>query len=299
LPACRSASAPFLEDQALPTLPFTLELQQALEDGLEAGRGGFDLGVSAAISVPGHAPRVGVSGFSQPGVLNNSEMVFGAGSVAKMFEAALAMRLVEDGSLDLETPISSYLPELRTVNHDVTIRQLLNHTSGTFNVFEHPSFPWVGTQVDYGKSWPLSQVFESFVREPYGLPGTVQNYSSTNYLLLTEILLKAGNLNVSDQVQKLLLEPQQMDCSLFSVGSLPPDEILLAHPWVDLDNDGDLEDIFSTVISWKISLTHPVLYTTPLDLTRWMRALFVEQSVLSKESLNQMLTYPADVDLPG
>lgn len=80
-------------------------------------------------------------------------MLFEVGSVQKNFEAALVLKLVEDDVLSFDDPISMYLPTYPNVNGEITIRQLLNHTSGVFNVFEHPDFPWVGSDVDYSIEW--------------------------------------------------------------------------------------------------------------------------------------------------
>jgi CubicO group peptidase (beta-lactamase class C family) len=82
--------------------------------------------------------------------------------------------LVEQEILSLDDPVSKYLPTFKNVDGNITIRQLLNHTSGVFNVFEHSDFPWVGTDVNYSKKWKEEEVFNSFVLAPYGPPGYAQ-----------------------------------------------------------------------------------------------------------------------------
>ena len=81
------------------------------------------------------------------------------------------MKLVEEDILSLDDPVSKYLPTYPNVDEGITICQLLDHTSGLFNVFEHPDFPWVGTDVDYSKKWKIDEVFKAFVLDPYGPPG--------------------------------------------------------------------------------------------------------------------------------
>jgi D-alanyl-D-alanine carboxypeptidase len=221
-------------------------------------------------------------------------MLFNVGSVAKTFEAALALRLAEQGLLDLDAPLSTWLPAHPHIDGRITVRQLLNHTSGTFNVFEHPDFPWVGQEVEYARRWRLEEVLDRFAGEPYGPPGYAQHYSSTNYLLLTEILEQAGGAPVPQQVTGLLLDPLQLHTSFMSMGALPPAEFAVAHPWSDVDRDGQLDDLSGVPQTWIATLTHPVLYTTPLDMARWMQALLEEQRVLSKGSLREMLALPED-----
>jgi D-alanyl-D-alanine carboxypeptidase len=277
----------------LPNLPYAGELQAALELALLEAQGSYDLGISAAAVVPGYKPWSGVTGNSRPGVPVTAGMLFNVGSVAKTFEAALALRLAEQGLLDLDAPLSTWLPAHPHLDSRITVRQLLNHTSGAFNVFEHPDFPWVGPEVDYARRWRLEEVLDRFAGEPYGPPGYAQHYSSTNYLLLTAILERAGGAPVPQQVTGLLLDPLQLHAGFMTMGALPPPEFAVVHPWADVDRDGQLDDLSRVPQTWIATLTHPVLYTSPLDLVRWTQALFEEQRVLSKGSLKEMLAIPA------
>jgi D-alanyl-D-alanine carboxypeptidase len=259
-----------------PELPYGRELEGALDRAQQGGPGGHDLGISAAVIVPGYGMWSGVSGYSHPGVPVAADMLFDAGSIAKSFEAALALKLAERGALDLDDPLSAWLGPFRNVDGGITIRQLLNHTSGIFNVWEHPEFPRIGADIEYTKRWPMEEVFTSFVREPYGPPGFAQHYSSTNYLLLTAVL---------------------EEHTVMSMGEPLPGRFVAAHPWADVDRDGDLDDLAGTPSVFRATLTHPVLRTTAGDLARWMHALYHDRTVLTAGSLEQMLTYP-DAELP-
>jgi D-alanyl-D-alanine carboxypeptidase len=273
-------------------LPFAQELQIALDQALLDGQGEYDVGISAVVIVPGYKPWVGVAGNSHPGVAVTNDMLFNMGSIAKSFEAALVLKLAEEGVLDLDQPISTWLPEHGNVDSRTTVRQLMNHSSGVFNVFEHPDFPWVGPNVDYGRQWQLEEVLELFVLEPYGPPGYAQHYSSTNYLLLTAILEQTVGASVPDEVARLFLEPLELDNTFMSMGELPPSYFTVVHPWVDVDLDGGLEDFSGKPQTWIATMTHPVLYATPEDMAKWMQALYHEQRVLSGQSLREMLTIP-------
>lgn len=276
-----------------PSLPFGADLQAALDQALQEEQGSHNLGISAAVIVPGYRPWVGVTGDSQPGVPIHADMLFNVGSVAKTFEAVLALRLAERGQLDLDAPISTWLPRLPHVDGRITVRQLLNHSSGLYNVFEHPDFPWVGPEVDYARVWELEEVLNRFIREPYAPPGRAQHYASTNYLLLTAILEQVTEDTVPDQVERLLLEPLELEHTVISMGELPPRKFSVAHPWADVDLDGELDDLGGAPQTWAATLTHPVLYATPLDIANWMQALFREGQVLSQRSLKEMLHIPS------
>jgi len=183
------------------------------------------------------------------------------------------------------------------VDGAITIRRLLNHTSGVFNVFENPAVPWVGVDVDYKRKWGLEEMFSTFVLGPYGSAGTVQHYSSTNHRLLTAILEEATGEPVPLVIERRLLEPLGLDHTFMTKGDPAPDRFEVAHPMVDVDGDGVLDDIAGHSRTWIASLTHPVLFTTPTDLVRWMRALYYSRTVLCEESLEAMLSFPDSVGL--
>jgi len=143
--ALASGCAPIKETpvpQAPTELSYAQQLQSALDQALRDGQGAYDLGISAAVIVPGYQPWVGVAGNSQPGAPLANDMLFNVGSIAKSFEAALALKLAEEGLLNLDEPISKWLPAYDNIDSRITVRQLMNHTSGVFNVFEHPDFPY-------------------------------------------------------------------------------------------------------------------------------------------------------------
>lgn len=280
-----------------PTIPFARELDEAVRGALEGGQGDHDLGLSASVFVPGFRIWSGVAGHSHPGVPVSSATLFDVGSVAKTFEAALVLDLAEEGLVILDDPISNWLPPLRNVDGGITVRQLLNHTSGVFNVFENPAFPWVGPDVDYAREWGLEEAFEAFVLEPYGAPGSVQHYSSTNYRLVTAIVEEATGQGVPRGVEDRFLKPLGLIHTRMTMGSPPPNRFALAHPMVDVDGDGVLNDLDGHSRSWIASLTHPVLFTTPNDLVRWILALYHDRTVLTRSSLDAMLTYPEPDEL--
>jgi D-alanyl-D-alanine carboxypeptidase len=279
-------------DDELEELPYAEDLQQAMERALIEGQGESDLGIAAAVIIPGYRTWAGAAGHSHANVPITEETLFNVGSVAKSFVAALALQLADEGLLDLDEPISAWLPEMDNVDGRITIRQLLNHSSGLFNVFEHPAFPWVGPDVDYEKKWQLEDVIQLYVLEPYGPPGYAQHYSSTNYLLLTAILERATGESVPSQVERRFLEPLSLDNSFMSMGELPPGGSSVAHPWVDADLDGELEDLSGVPQTWIATMTHPVLYTTPQEMATWMSALYHEQRVLPDVMLEEMLHVP-------
>ena len=144
-------------------LPFARELQDALSSGLEQYGG---MGVSAAVIVPGYQPWVGVSGVSHSGTPITPETVFDAGSTHKIFTAAAILQLAEEGMLDLDDPLHKWLPEYPYVDSTITIRQLLNHTGGVFDMVRHPEY-WDAMTADISEIWEPEDILTHFLLEPY------------------------------------------------------------------------------------------------------------------------------------
>lgn len=119
----------------------------------------------------------------------DADTLFRIGSVTKQFTAALVMRYVEQGKLSLDDDVSKYVPEFPLQGKRVTIRQLLNHTSGI------PSYTDVGEE--WQKKWPLDLSHEELLAlvkdKPFDFePGTKWAYNNTGYYLLGMVLEKVG-----------------------------------------------------------------------------------------------------------
>ena len=169
----------------------------------------LDRAIEAYTSVPGisvyvHAPAhcihwAGVTGVKdrESGTPLSSDMPFRIASNTKTYTAASILRLFEENKLDLDAPISRYLPEvylnvLSKHGYDpsaITIGHLLTHTSGLFDYAMHPKFIQTALS-NLKKRWTrMEQV--AFAMEngsPYGRPGQTYHYSDTGYILLGEII---------------------------------------------------------------------------------------------------------------
>jgi CubicO group peptidase (beta-lactamase class C family) len=112
-------------------------------------------------------------------------MRYSIGSVSKQFMAMAILLLVQDGKLKLDDPVARYLPDL-TRAKDISIRQLLTHTSGYRDYYP----------LDYVAPFmtvPVtpSQILDRFARIPLDFePGTQWQYSNTNYVVAGQILEK-------------------------------------------------------------------------------------------------------------
>lgn len=264
-------------------LPFAQELQQALDNGLEQYGG---MGISAAVIIPGYEMWTGVSGISHGTTPILPDTLFSAGSINKMYTAVTILQLAEEGVLSLDDPISKWIPEYPQVDSTITIRQLLNHTGGIFDMARHPDY-WEAMRADPDKAWSPDEIIKNFLLEPYFPKGTGWHYSTPGYILLRMIIQEITGSEAPIAYRDRLFIPLELEYT-YATGleALPQNT---AHGWFDLDGDGVYDDLPSFT-SFDTGIGGAV-YATPADLALWSHALFSERRLLNEESFKQMLIF--------
>ena len=270
------------------------DLQRALDEELEAHGG---IGASAAVLAPGLCVWEGASGVSFGTTPVTSDMLFGLGSVTKSFVATLTLRLVEEGALGLDDSLGKWLPDLPNVASTITIRQLLNHTSGVADFTKSPDWgPAILANLEH--LWSPEETITTFVGTPLFAPGAGYQYSSTNYLLVGMVIEAATGRNVAGELRNRVLTRAALAHVFFSVEE--PIVGTVAHRWEDTDGDGDLEDLSSLSPKALDSMlwTAGALYATARDVVEYSSALFGGR-LLSPGSLEQMLDWIPYVNNPA
>ncbi len=116
-----------------------------------------------------------------------STMRYSIGSVSKQFTATAILMLVEDGKLSLDDPVSRFLPDLTRAN-EVTIRQLLSHTSGYQDYWPQDYVPPFMLQ-----EITAAAILDKWAKKPLDFePGTQYQYSNTGYVAAGVIVEKAS-----------------------------------------------------------------------------------------------------------
>ena len=143
------------------------------------------------------------------GVRNTAETIFEAGSVSKQFTAAAVALLARDGKLSLEDPVRKYIPELPDYGATITIRQMLEHTSGLRD--------WGNVAAIGG--WPRgnrvhthAHVLDIAKRQSAlnFAPGTQWSYSNTGYNLAAIIVERVSGETFGEFSRKRIFEPLGM-----------------------------------------------------------------------------------------
>jgi len=262
------------------------KLQKVLDDGISK----YDVrGVSAVVIFPDQKVWKGVSGISHDTVSIKSNMLFAIGSITKNVVAALTLKLAEEGMLSLDDPLSKWLPAYPYVDSNITIRQLLNHTSGIYIFWDNQKI-WDDLKKDREKVWTPEEVL-SYIKEPCFAPGEGWRYSNTNYLLLAMIITKVTGSNISTEFRKRFWQPLNIENAYLSIEEVIPDNQAHVHG-DNFNNDGSNLDLTFLPRASHESITYGSagLFMTAEDLARWCNALF-EGEVLHRESINEMLKF--------
>ena len=153
---------------------------------------------------------------------------FPIGSVTKSFTALAIMQLVESKSLDLDAAVSTYLTSFADgPGGDITIRQLLNHTSG-FSTVQGNSL--------HGESAAGTLTLAQYASRlgsvaPDNLPGSVWEYSNTNYQILGAVIEQVTTDSYSDYIATNILNPLGMT-NTSAAGDDDTTDIITGHrPW--------------------------------------------------------------------
>ncbi len=124
------------------------------------------------------------------------------GSATKTFVAVVVLQLAQEGKLDLDAPVTSYVPDLPGASR-ITARELLQHTSG-LNEYLHTD----AVDRDARRAWSAEELIAVAAgRGPVAEPGAGHHYANTNYLVLGEIIEKITSRPWYAEVRSRILEP--------------------------------------------------------------------------------------------
>ncbi|MFE7564074.1 serine hydrolase domain-containing protein [Kitasatospora sp. NPDC057500] len=197
--------------------------QQELRDLVE--RGGMTAAL-AEIRLAGRPQWRGAAGTADlaTGQPARSDGRFRIGSVTKTFVSTVVLQLVGEGRLRLDDPVERHLPGVVPNGSAITVRQLLNHTSGLFNYTEDPRF-LINDEAElqdfaYGKwryrGYRAEQLAAvSAEHPPYFAPGQGWHYSNTNYVLAGMIVQKVTGRTWQREVERRIVRPLHLDDTVF------------------------------------------------------------------------------------
>jgi D-alanyl-D-alanine carboxypeptidase len=211
-----------------------------------------------AVKSPSCGRRILTSG---PSKLDATEL-HRIGSVTKTYVAAVVLRLAKEGTLSLNDKLSKYVTGVAN-GDQITVRQLLNHTSGVFNYTEDPAFM---DDVVAGKTMTPKMLLDTAAKhEPYFKPGAGWHYSNTNFVLLGLIAEQTGQAKIGELVRKRVFEKAGLKQTYFD-GEEPVQGILA----VGRSAKGkDVSYIGDPSWAWAAG----AMTATPGDVVSWIEQL--------------------------
>jgi D-alanyl-D-alanine carboxypeptidase len=239
-------------------------------------------GISSCVIYPGLGKWKGVSGISHPGTPINSNMQFGIASNTKLFTAVLLLKLAEHHVIHLDDSLHQYLPAYNNIDSNITIRQLLNHTSGLDDVTTVPGYP-DSILNNPNRIYTPGELL-TWAGPPLFTAGTSWSYCNTNYLLAGMIAESATGQSYGQLLRDSILTPLQMDSTFLDVY----DSVLytVAHPWQAGVNNISVPRTALNSAAWAAG----AMYSNANEMADWYQALMSGQ-VLNSNSINEMTTF--------
>lgn len=206
------------------------------------------------------------------------------------------LQLADEGVLHLDDSLYQWLDTMPYINPDITIRQLLQHTSGLFDLLGHPH-QQDSLLADLSRIWTPEELIARFMAPPPAQPGATWAYCNTNYFLLSIIIKAATGHPFYTEIRSRFFTP--LGLSTFAIPAFEPLNTPVAHVWLDINGDNisdDANDFYMNYMSLNSTVGAAGGYfSTPSDCTRWMRA-YMRGDLLSAAMMAQAKT---TVSAPG
>lgn len=259
------------------------EIQIRLQAALEESR----------VSIPGAAAGIYYAGErlhlwagsanTRSGSKMGPETAFLLGSVTKVYTATLAMALCEQGRLDLDEPVQRYLPEFQVRDQSaaqaITVRQLLNHSSGIDGGDYIADFGW-------GDDAIALYVQSCKFLEQLHVSGQFCSYCNAGFVILGRLIEAVTGQLFDDAVRSLILEPLKLRNTSTTRDGLPPAHAALGHL---INTDGSPAPVPTWTYPRALGPAGSTLYSTIEDfLTFVVSHLPSGKKLWSAERLKEM-----------
>ncbi|MFJ8583987.1 serine hydrolase domain-containing protein [Streptomyces sp. NPDC093595] len=229
------------------------------------------------------------------------------GSITKTFVATVVLQLEAEGRLDLDDTVERWLPGVvRGNGHDgrkITIRQLLNHTSGIYNVTADPGFQKKVFGPDFLQhrydTWtPRQLVAIAMQHGPDFAPGTDWRYSNTNYVLAGMVIEKATGRPYGKEVERRILTPLKLRAtSVPGTDPRMPKPSGRAYSTLSAEPGGAVHDV--TELNPSIAWAAGEMVSDSADLQRFVRALLKGKLLPPRQMKEMTTTVPVSADTPS
>ena len=209
---------------------------------------------------------------------NDANTIFQIGSITKQFTSAIILQLQEKNKLSVQDKLSKYIPDYPR-GKEITIENLLTHTSGIYNYTNDPG------ALTFGGTKPirLDSLIARFKNKPLDFsPGEKYSYSNSGYILLGYIIEKVTGRSYFRVVREQIFQPLQMTHSGFDFAGLKSSDKATGYISITARQS-------AFIIDSSVSFAAGSIYTTVGDLYKWDRALYTGR-IISQASLQKAFT---------
>jgi CubicO group peptidase (beta-lactamase class C family) len=196
-------------------------------------------------------------------IANTPTTRFQIGSLTKQFTAAMILKLAQDGRINLDSTLSSYLPNYRRdVGEAVTIRQLLGHSAGIPDFVHRPDI----MQIVKEPLTPEAVVSKYCSNGLEFTPGTQFKYSNCGYLILGELYEQIAAESYAEGLRHFTARADLTDTGISGPRAVVP---RLATAYV-IENGRETK---APYIDWSVAFSSGGIYSTVRDLWHWREEL--------------------------
>ena len=292
-----SSNCTLNSSQSSKTHPQSVAFQALLDEYTKKGLPGINLYIKTPKGL-----FIGSSGMAdiEKNIPLSACHVSKAASVTKIFLAVTLMKLQEDGLLKLDDPISKYidagkLSKIANCDKPLTIKNLMNHTSGIYDVISDQGF-YLQVLNNPAKHWTADDLLQfvygkdaDFEFDPVRSAG----YSNTNYLLLSMIIEKATGKPHGAIMHEKIIDKLKLSNTYYHWHDALPSDIV-AQGYFDLYHNNSLVKLSN----WNTGSGNGYggLYSTVEDLAKFIEALFGDKTLIAQSSIDQMLVFHSTIE---
>lgn len=277
--------------------------EPAIQKIIEQSRVKYQIpGVAVTINCPSehnlHEFTAGFGKINEEPLTNDH--LFQVGSITKSFIAVLMLQLEAEGSLSIDDSISRWLPNLKDKWQSITIKQLLNHSSGIYNYTDTLIEKLKEDKLDLYYQWSSDELLGIAKNKPlYFTPGDNFHYSNTNYVIAGMIIEVATGHSLEYELNARLIQPLQLKNTFYL--PLKPNEQQLkrmSHGYSENGNFSDEpHDITDANLSWANAAGS--IITNSHDLAIWFMSLMHGDILPPSQMSELMQTIPTNGSLPN
>lgn len=267
-------------------------LQQRLEKLIEVGAAGVHFRIGDGADV--FTARAGQAelGGTEPVPFDGR---FRVACITKTFVATVVLQLSAEGKIKLDEPAETYLPGHLPDGDKITVRQLLQHTSGLYNHADSFQRPGERFLRDRYQHYDAADLVAVAAAKPLNFePGTMFEYSNTNYIALGLLIKNVTGKTYATEIRERIIEPLGL-AGTYLPGEDP--QILGPHAHGYLQIKGRAEDV--TLMNPSEACSAGEIISTTADLDRFLVALVTGELLAEREFAEMTHCVPSEwVTLP-